>query len=111
MRDLYGKIPEEVLLLIAKKKVDLLAEFEEFDTLKEYPDRLDIFMDARFSSAAGIASALFDSLVPFLKSVKVSYLKKRLIISVKKEGDWLRVVYQVMKATHKTYVSLTQTPK
>ncbi|MDY6093814.1 MAG: transcription-repair coupling factor [Candidatus Enteromonas sp.] len=111
MRDIYGKIPEEVLLLIAKKKVDLLAEFEEFDTLKEYPNRLDIFMDACFSSAAGIASALFDSLVPFLKSVKVSYLKKRLIISVKKEGDWLRVVYQVMKATHKTYVSLTQTPK
>lgn len=111
MRDIYGKIPEEVSLLIAKKKVDLLSDNEEFDVVKEYSDRLDIYMSACFSNVVGIASALFDALVPYLKDIKVSYLKKRLIIAVKKEGDWLDKVYRVMKATHKTYVSLTQSSK
>lgn len=107
IRDIYGRIPDEVRLLMEKKKLDLLSDFEEFDEVKDFPNRLDIRMSAIFTSIDGIANALFEAVVPYLHSLKVSFYHKTLVLSVEKKADWLATAYKVMKATHKTYASMS----
>ena len=106
IRDIYGKIPEEVRLLSEKKKLDLLSDFEEFDSVKDYPGRLDILMANCFTAVNGIATSLFEAIVSYLDTTKVSFFRKTLVISVAKKGDWLTKAMKVMKAVHKTYASL-----
>ncbi|MGN1262375.1 MAG: helicase-related protein, partial [Candidatus Enteromonas sp.] len=109
VRDIYGKLPKEVSLLIEKKKLDILSDFEEFDDVKEYPNRLDIPLKDCFSRISGIGTRLFDALVPYLETTKVSFVSKRLVLSVFKKKDWLAIAYKVMKATHKVYATHAHT--
>ena len=109
VRDIYGKLPKEVSLLIEKKKLDILSDFEEFGELKEYPNRLDIPLKDCFSRISGIGTRLFDALVPYLETTKVSFVSKKLVLSVFKKKDWLGIAYKVMKATHKVYVTHAHT--
>lgn len=103
IRDIYGKIPPEVALLISKKRIDLLSENEEFETLAEQQDRIDVDMSPLFTKVDGIATELFDVLVPYLASLKVSFSGKRLRLSLYKGKEWLPTLEKVMKATHRCY--------
>ena len=44
MRDVYGRLPEEVTLLIQKKRIDLYTSQEEFTSVEEYEIYIDILM-------------------------------------------------------------------
>ncbi len=103
IRDIYGKVPPEVNLLISKKRIDLLSEHEEFETITEQPDRIDVDMSPLFTRVDGIATELFDALVPFLQTLKVSFSGKKLRLSLFKKGEWLITLEKMMKATHRTY--------
>ncbi len=103
IRDIYGRIPPEVNALINKKRIDLITDYEEFDSLKEFPTRVDIAMSSLFTQVDGIAGELFDALYSCLRSIKVTYVNKRLLVSVVKKDDWLTMTLKVLKAIHKTY--------
>lgn len=111
IRDIYGRMPKEVTSLIGKKKIDLLSDQEEFDSIKEYQNRIDVSMSSLFVGVNGIANELFEAVLPYLKNLKVTYVSKKLVLSVSKTGDWLDLVYNVMKAAHKVYRKHTQSLK
>ena len=48
-------------------------------------------------------------MVPYLETTKVSFVSKKLVLSVFKKKDWLGIAYKVMKATHKVYVTHAHT--
>lgn len=104
MRDVYGKLPKEVELLIQKKRIDLLMEEPEFDNLEEFPDRLDIYMSSLFSQINGIGAILFEKLIPWMKLLRVTFVNKRLRICVRKDGEWMNALEKIISTIHKVYL-------
>ncbi|MBQ4255312.1 MAG: transcription-repair coupling factor, partial [Bacilli bacterium] len=109
MKDIYGKLPEEVVLLITKKRIDILGEKEEFESLEEYDDRVVISLSDHFSRIDGIGNDLFNLVVPYLSFIRAGFSGKKLSITVKKvNDDWINDLEKVMKAVDKAYLNRTK---
>ena len=89
IRDIYGRLPGEVELLLNKRKLDIKLTGEEFEDTVEYEKSIEIILSKKFSSINGIGSMLFESLAPYLNKLQVTYLQKTLKIRLNKEGNWL----------------------
>ena len=90
LRDIYGRIPHEVSLLLNKRRIDILMNNEEFDCVNEYADTVEIVLSEKFSSKSGIGSALFEALESYISKISVTYMHKVLRIRLKKEGNWIK---------------------
>ena len=86
---MHGRLPDEVKLLLKKRRLDILLHGEEFDGANEVYNAIEIVMSQKFSNINGIGAALFDAVSPFIEQIKVSYVQKTLKIRVIKEGNWL----------------------
>ncbi|MCR5333205.1 MAG: transcription-repair coupling factor [Bacilli bacterium] len=89
IRDVHGRLPDEVILLIKKRRLDILLEGEEFSGVKEYPDSIEVTLSKKFSNIEGIGNMLFEALSSMLDKIKVTYLQKTLRIRVLKKDNWL----------------------
>jgi transcription-repair coupling factor (superfamily II helicase) len=103
MRDVYGRLPEEVTLLIQKKRIDLFTSQEEFTSVEEYDTYVDILMSDTFSRINGIGNELFNSMVPYLNILKVTFLEKQLRLRIKKGNDWLNDLEKIVRNIHVLY--------
>ena len=90
IRDIYGRIPNEVSTLINKRRIDLLIDGEEFEDVNEYKDAIEIVMSKKFTNINGIGQKLFEVLTPYLEKIQVSYLKKVLKIRLNKIDNWMK---------------------
>ncbi len=104
MRDVYGKLPDEVRLLLAKKKIDLLASSEEFSSVTEGDTYIDVLMSDAFSQVNGIGVDLFNVVVPFLSFITVNFLEKKLHIRMNKGKDWLINLDKLLRTIHSLYL-------
>ena len=100
MRDVYGKPPQEVLLLIQKKKIDLVVENDEFVYVRQEGDYIDILLSESFSRKDGIGLDLFNALTPFLHDIQVNFLEKKLRIRLKKNEGWIQKLETIVKTIH-----------
>ena len=107
LRDIYGRPPEEVELILQKKRVDLLADSPEFTSVEEVGGRIEITLSSEFTKLDGIGTELFNSLVPYLAVLKATYVEKRLKFLVAKTGDWITSLENILRTTHKTYLKYT----
>lgn len=89
VRDVFGKIPNEVQLLFRKRKIDITLEEEEFDDVSEYSNAIEIKLSKKFSEINGIGNKLFESLQSYLDKLQVTYMQKVLRLRLRKEGNWL----------------------
>lgn len=103
IRDIYGRLPNEVSSLIEKRRVDILISNEEFDTVNEYPDVVEIVLSKKFSNINGIGQQLFEVLSPYLEKIQVSYLKKTLKIRLKKIDNWIKDLETIVDCISKLY--------
>ena len=110
LRDIYGRIPREVTLLLNKRRVDILINNEEFETVNEYTDTIEIVLSEKFSSISGIGSALFDTLAPYIQKITVTYLHKVLKIRLKKVDNWMKdleTIIECIVTIYKKYKART----
>lgn len=103
LRDIYGKIPNEVSLLINKRRIDLLMENEEFETVNEYGDFVDIILSKKFTEISGIGSQLFEVLSPYLAKVTVTYIQKVLKVRLKKVDNWIKDLETIVECIDSLY--------
>lgn len=103
LRDIYGKIPAEVNLLINKKRIDLLMENEEFDVVNEYNDSIEIALSSKFSEISGIGSVLFETLTPYLDKITVTYIHHVLRIRLKKIDNWVKDLETIIECIEQIY--------
>jgi len=104
IREVYGKLPEEVNLLIEKRKIDLLLEGEEFKNIETISNSIEITMSSNFSDINGIGNRLFELLRPYLDKITVTYLQKTLRIRLNKEGNWfldLKTIIELISELYK----------
>jgi len=103
IRDIYGRIPEEVSTLINKRRVDILMQNEEYEDIKEYPDSVEIIMSKKFANINGIGQQLFEVLAPYIDKIQVSYLKKVLKIRLKKIDNWMKDLETIIECIDVLY--------
>lgn len=104
MKDIYGRLPEEVELVIQKKRIDILGDMEEFSSVEEVQGRIEVTLSSAFTSVDGIGTDLFNELVPFLGTMRVMYVDKRLKFLISKTDNWLGRLEKIMRITHQTYL-------
>ncbi|MCR5348803.1 MAG: transcription-repair coupling factor [Bacilli bacterium] len=104
MKDVYGRLPKEVDLVIQKKRIDILAELEEFSSVNEAQGRIEVTLSPLLSGIDGIGMDLFGALTPFLGVLRVTYIEKRLTFLLAKQGDWVSNLEKIMRLTHQTYL-------
>ena len=103
VRDIYGKLPNEVSLLIKKRRMDILLDGPAFGKMEEVGDGISFFASDSFSRINGIGLELFEALSPYLSSLKVNYIDKKLQIKVFKRGDWFSVLYEIVSIIDSLY--------
>ena len=103
IRDIYGRLPLEVTTLINKRKVDILMEGEEYDSINEFPDSIEITMSKKFTNINGIGQRLFEVLSPYIEKIQVSYLKKVLKIRLKKIDNWMKDLETIIECVSALY--------
>jgi transcription-repair coupling factor (superfamily II helicase) len=89
IRDMHGRLPDEVKVLLKKRRIDILLAGEEFNGANELTNAIEIIMSSKFSEIDGIGAALFDAVAPFIDKISVSYVQKTLRIKVLKKDNWL----------------------
>ncbi len=105
LRDIYGKIPDEVLLLLKKRIIDLLLENEAFEGIEEGTNFVDIKMSVSFSKINGIGSVLFDGMMPYLDLINVTYVNHVLKIRLSKKSVWMDNLEQILLIIIKLYTN------
>ena len=103
LRDIYGRIPHEVVLLLNKRRIDILMNNEEFESVNEYPDTIEIVLSEKFSSKSGIGSTLFEALESYISKISVTYIHKVLRIRLKKEGNWIKDLETIIECIVSIY--------
>ena len=103
IRDVYGKIPEEVELLLMKRKVEIYLNYDCFESLKEFETNIQLVLSEKFSMIEGIGSSLFTALISLLKYLKISYIDKKINISISKNSDYVFVLLNVFEIVYKLY--------
>lgn len=89
IRDMHGRLPDEVKVLLKKRRIDIVLAGEEFNGANELTNAIEIIMSSKFSEIDGIGAALFDAVAPFIDKISVSYVQKTLRIKVLKKDNWL----------------------
>lgn len=110
LRDIYGRIPHEVLMLLNKRRIDILMNNEEFENVNEFTDSIEIVLSDKFSSKSGIGSALFEAIAPYLSKVTVTYIHKVLKVRLKKEDNWMKdleTIIECIVTIYKKYKART----
>ncbi len=89
IKDNYGKIIRPVMLLLEKKKIDLLSMEDCFDNINENKDYIDVILSENFSKINGIGIDLFD-IVNNIDSVNInlSFRQEKIRIRILKKDDW-----------------------
>ena len=107
IKDIYGTIPQSVNLLFLKRHIDILVNESGIDELKEFPKFIEILVGEPYINFKGIGNILFESLIPYISKIKVSYLNHQFKIMLNKGKDWILdlegilVVLTNIKATNK----------
>jgi transcription-repair coupling factor (superfamily II helicase) len=108
IRDLYGKLPDEVKRLIHKKKVDLLMNSPAVGSIKETQQYVDIYVSTLFTQLNGSGTMLFQKLQNYLRYLVVTFQQKQLKIRVKKEADWFYHLEVSLRGVNQAYQQLSQ---
>ena len=103
IRDIYGRIPEEVELLFKSKLIDIYISEEEFSDVNEYPTSIEIVLSKKFSSINGMGSLLFEVLEPYINKIQLSYIQKILKLRLKKEDNWIKDLEVILECISKLY--------
>ena len=103
LRDIYGRIPEEVQALLKSKLIDIYISYEEFENVNEYPSSIEIVLSKKFSSINGMGSAMFEVLEPYIEKISLTYIHKVLMLRLKKDGNWLKDLEIILECIDKLY--------
>lgn len=100
IKDVYGKLPKEVDLLVQKKRIDILLDNPEFETISDGPKSIDVFLSGSFSSKDGLGYELFNALSCYLEIIRMSYLEKKLRLTLRKREKWMDDLEKILRLIH-----------
>ncbi len=96
-RDIYGRIPQEVVRLFLKRKIDFYLQENYFSDMKENKDAITLKISPLYSRIDGIGMQLFRGLSSFLSTIKVTFNNFELRMVFYKKGEWLERFVQFLE--------------
>ena len=97
-RDVYGRLPEEVESLFAKRSIDLLTKEAHVLKLQDKAKFVEINLGDEYINIKGIGNILFEALIPFLAFVKISYANNVFKILLNKGKNWIYDLENILKS-------------
>ena len=97
-RDIFGKLPDEVEKLFQKRNIDLLRMDARVDRMSDNPKSIELVLSKDYINIRGIGNILFEAMIPYLKTIKVSYIKNEFKILVMKNPGWLKVLEGILES-------------
>jgi transcription-repair coupling factor (superfamily II helicase) len=89
IKDIYGKLPQEVALLIRKRKIDILGSHPYIEEMKEEMGSIVITMTQEASSINKIGITLFEKLGNLARNIKASFINRRIKMRLMKSHTFL----------------------
>jgi transcription-repair coupling factor (superfamily II helicase) len=83
IKDIYGKMPSNVVLLIEKKRMDVLASNDKVERIKDDKEFIDIYLAKELSNKDGIGIKLFEL------ANRLDY--KNIVLSFRKDNIKIRI--------------------
>ena len=98
IKDIYGKMPNNVLLLIEKKRMDILSSHDKVEKISDTKEYIDIYLAKELSKKDGIGIKLFDIVnVLDYKNITLSFRKEQIKIRIKKVNDkWIYYINEIL---------------
>ena len=97
-RDIFGKLPNEVEKLFQKRNIDLLKVDAKVDKMIENQNNIELILSKDYINIRGIGNILFEAMIPYLKDIKVSYVKNEFKILVVKHQGWLTTLESILNS-------------
>jgi transcription-repair coupling factor (superfamily II helicase) len=100
IKDIYGKMPQNVTLLIEKKRMDVLASNNKVDKIKDDREFIDVYLSSEISNKDGIGIKLFELANRLdYKNIVLSFKKENIKVRVKKVNDeWIYYINEILMA-------------
>ena len=97
-RDIFGKLPEEVEKLFKKRNIDLLRMDAKIDKMSENINSIELVLSKDYLNIRGIGNILFEAMIPYLRMIKVSYVRNEFKVLVMKNKGWLDALEGVLSS-------------
>jgi transcription-repair coupling factor (superfamily II helicase) len=108
IRDLYGRLPDQVQNLLKKRHFDLLTTHPSVGSWQETKAYIDVFCSEAFTNLNRSGTMLFDRIQQHMQTMKVNYTNRVLRIRLQKTGQWFVILMDLIKALVETYDQLTK---
>lgn len=96
LRDIYGRIPHEVRLLLTKRKIDILSSSLFIDKMEEQGDYIIVLLTKEASSINKIGLYLFDKLGSLSKIVLASFVDRQIKFKLRKSNLYLEQLEKLL---------------
>jgi len=100
IKDIYGKMPQNVSLLIEKKRMDVLSSHDKVERIKDDKEFIDVYLSKELSNKDGIGIKLFElaSRLDY-KNIVLSFRKDNIKIRIKKiNNEWIYYINEILKS-------------
>ena len=106
MKDVYGRLPEEVHTLLKKRHFDMFSESKAIHQWKETDQNIDLFCSDTFTSLPKAGTILFEKLQQILPFIQVHYADRKLRIRLQKRGEWFTNLMTLVQSIIEVYETL-----
>lgn len=96
IRDIYGRIPNEMSLLITKRKIDILSSSSYIDKMEEEGDYIIVLLTKEASLINKIGLYLFDKLGSLSKFILASFVDRQIKLKLKKTNLYLEQLEKLL---------------
>ena len=98
IKDIYGKMPSNVVLLIEKKRMDVLASTNKVEKVKDDREFIDVYLSKEMSNKDGIGIKLFELANRLdYKNIILNFRKDNIKIRVKKiNNEWIYYINEIL---------------
>ena len=96
LKDIYGKLPQQVKLLLRKRKIDILGSHPYIDEMKEEMGSIVITLTQEASMINKIGIVLFEKLGPITKNIKASFINRKIKMRLMKNVNFLEELEKIL---------------
>ena len=89
LEDIYGKLPQEVEMLLVKRKIDILASHPNIDSMVEEMGGVTVVLSKEASSINRIGVTLFEKMGKMAKNVKGAYINRQIKLKLMKNSNFV----------------------
>lgn len=91
--DYYGKLPEEIHVLIEKRKLDIFSNSEEIDSIEDNKKQMQITLSKDYCSKVQ-GDKLFEIANRLFEKPEFRFVQGKIMIALSKNKKWLQAINQ-----------------